>query len=142
MTPKDFSDATVLVSTLAQGIKEFNTHRFFECHETLEDIWRAEPRSLRQFYKGIIQVAAGFHHLGRQNWKGTVNKLESGTRHLEPFQPRYLGVNVQRLIDEARRCRAAVVELGRERIGEFDRSRIPTIAFDEREAAEEAGRLA
>ena len=142
MTPKDFSDATVLVSTLAQGIEEFNTHRFFECHETLEDIWRAEPRPLRQFYKGIIQVAAGFHHLGRQNWKGTVNKLESGTRYLEPFQPRYLGVNVQQLIAEARRCRAAVVELGRERIGEFDRSRIPTIAFDEREAAEEAGHLA
>jgi hypothetical protein len=29
-----------------------------------------------------------------------------------------------------------------ERIAEFDRSRIPTIAFDEREAAEEAARLA
>ena len=142
MTPKDFSDTAVLVSTLARGIEEFNTHRFFECHETLEGIWRAEPRPLRQFYKGVIQVAAGSHHLRRNNWKGTVNKLESGTRYLEPFQPRYLGVDVQRLIDEARRCRAAVVELGRERIAEFDRSRIPTIAFDEREAAEEAARLA
>lgn len=142
MTPKDFSDTNVLVSTLAQGIEEFNTHRFFECHETLEGIWRAEPRPLRQFYKGIIQVAAGFHHLGRNNLKGTVNKLESGTRYLEPFRPRCLGVDVQRLIDEARRCREAVLELGRERISEFDRSRIPTIAFDEREAAEEAAHLA
>ena len=78
MTPKDFSDSTVLVATLAQGIEEFNTHRFFECHETLEDIWRAERRPLRQFYKGVIQVAAGFHHLRRNNFKGTVNKLESG----------------------------------------------------------------
>jgi len=142
MSTKDFSDTAVFISSLAQGIEEFNTHRFFECHETLEDIWRAEPRSLRQFYKGIIQVAAGFHHLGRNNWKGTVNKLDSGTRYLEPFRPRYLGVDVQRLIDEARRCRAAVLELGRERIGEFDRSRIPTIAFDQHEAAEEAARLA
>lgn len=142
MTPKDFSDSTALVSTLAKGIEEFNTRRFFECHETLEDIWRAEPRPLRQFYKGIIQVAAGFHHLRRNNWKGTVNKLESGTRYLEPFRPRHLGVDVQRLIDEARGCRSAIVELGRERIGEFDRSRIPTIDFDQREAAEEAARLA
>ena len=142
MTPKDFSDTAVLVSTLAQAIEEFNTHRFFECHETLEDIWRAEPRPLRQFYKGVIQVAAGFHHLGRNNWKGTVNKLDSGTRYLEPFRPRYLGVDVQRLIDEARSCRSTIVELGRERIAEFDRSHIPTIAFDEREAEEEAARLA
>jgi len=142
MTPKNFSDTTVLVSTLSQGIEEFNTQRFFECHETLEDIWRAEPRPLRQFYKGIIQVAAGFHHLRRNNWKGTVNKLDSGTRYLEPFRPRYLGVDVQRLIDEARRCRSTILELGSERIQEFDRSRIPTIAFDEREAAEEAARLA
>jgi predicted metal-dependent hydrolase len=134
MTAKDFSDTNVLVPTLAQGIDEFNTHRFFECHETLEGIWRAEPRPLRQFYKGIIQVAAGFHHLRRNNWQGTVNKLDSGTR--------YLGVDVQRLVDEARRCRSDVLELGRERIGEFDRSRIPAIAFDQREAAEEAARLA
>jgi predicted metal-dependent hydrolase len=142
MTLKDFSDSSVLVATLAKGIEEFNTHRFFECHETLEDIWRAERRPLRQFYKGVIQVAAGFHHLGRNNWKGTVNKLESGTRYLEPFRPRYLGLDVQRLIDEARGCRSTILELGRERIAEFDRSRIPTIAFDEREAAEEAARLA
>jgi hypothetical protein len=132
----------VLVAALAKGIEEFNTHRFFECHETLEDIWRAERRPLRQFYKGVIQVAAGFHHLGRNNFKGTVNKLESGTRYLEPFGPSYLGVDIQRLIDEARGCRSTIVELGRERIAEFDRSRIPTIAFDAREAADEAARLA
>jgi uncharacterized protein len=142
MSPKDFSDTVVLVSTLAQGIEEFNTHRFFECHETLEDIWRAERRPLRQFYKGVIQVAAGFHHLRRNNWKGTVNKLDSGTRYLEPFRPRYLGVDVDRLIEEARRCRSTVVELGHERIAEFDRSAIPTIAFDNSEAHEEAARLA
>ena len=142
MALKDFSDSSVLVAALAKGIEEFNTHRFFECHETLEDIWRAERRPLRQFYKGVIQVAAGFHHLGRNNWKGTVNKLESGTRYLEPFRPRYLGLDVQRLIDEARGCRSTILELGRERIAEFDRSRIPAIAFDEREAAEQAARLA
>ena len=142
MTSKNFSDTAVLVSTLAQGIEEFNTHRFFECHETLEAIWRAERRPLRQFYKGVIQVAAGFHHLRRNNFRGTVNKLESGTRYLEPFQPRYLGVDVQRLIEEARRCRSAIVELGPQRIAVFDRSHVPTIAFDEREAQEQAGRLA
>ena len=142
MTPKDFTNSAVLVSALAKGIEEFNTHRFFECHETLEDIWRAEPRPLRQFYKGVIQVAAGFHHLRRNNWKGAVNKLESGSRYLEPFRPRYLGVDVERLIEEAGGCRSTILELGRERIAEFDRSRIPTIAFDRGEAEEEAARLA
>ncbi len=26
---------------LAKGVREFNSWRFYDCHETLEDVWRA-----------------------------------------------------------------------------------------------------
>ena len=29
---------------LLAGIEEFNRGEFFECHETLEELWMAEPR--------------------------------------------------------------------------------------------------
>ena len=43
-----------------KGIDEFNQQFFFECHETLEEIWLEEHGEERKFYQGIIQIAAGY----------------------------------------------------------------------------------
>lgn len=112
---------------LAKGIREFNSWRFYDCHETLEDVWRAEPGDLADFYQGIIKVAAGFHHLLRGNHKGTVSLLGHALTLLEPYRPTCQGVEVQRLIDEAGACLQSVRELGPERLSEFDRSTLPQI---------------
>ena len=114
---------------LAKGIREFNSWRFYDCHETLEDVWRAEDGDLADFYQGIIKVAAGFHHLLRGNHKGTVNLLGHALTLLEPYRPSCLGVNVQRLIDEAGACYQRVRELGPKRLSEFDRAALPQIEY-------------
>ena len=115
---------------LAKGIRQFNSWRFYDCHETLEDIWRAETSDLADFYQGSIQVAAGFHHLLRRNHKGAVNLLAGGLAYLEPFRPRCLGVDVERLIREVQACHQRILDLGPRRLDQFDRSLIPTIQFD------------
>ncbi len=79
------------------------------------------------FYQGIIKVAAGFHHLLRGNHKGAVNLLGPALSLLEPYRPSRLGLNVQRLIDEAGACYQRLRELGPERLSEFDRSALPQI---------------
>ena len=120
---------------LARGIEEFNTWRFYDCHETLEDVWRevgskGDDATLADFYQGIIKVAAGFHHLLRDNHKGAVNLLSDAFRLLDPFQPSCLGVDVQRFLDDVRPCLKRILELGPERLSQFDRSQIPAIHFD------------
>ncbi|MFQ6019419.1 MAG: DUF309 domain-containing protein, partial [Dehalococcoidia bacterium] len=117
-------------AALAQAVRQFNTWRFWDCHETLEDLWREAEPPLADLYHGIIKLAAGFHHLLRGNHKGAVNLLSGGLQLLEPFRPSRLGVDVDRLIDEAAACRQRIVDLGPDRLGEFDRSLIPAIAFD------------
>ncbi len=112
---------------LAKAVREFNSWRFYDCQETLEDVWRAEGGELADFYQGIIKVAAGFHHLLRGNHKGTVNLLGHALTLLEPYRPSCLGVNVQRLIEEAGACYQRVRELGPKRLSEFDRSTLPRI---------------
>ena len=112
---------------LAKAVREFNSWRFYDCHETLEDVWRAEAGDLADFYQGIIKVAAGFHHLLRGNHKGTVNLLGPALALLEPYRPSCLSVNVQRLIEEASACYERVRELGPKRLSEFDRSMLPRI---------------
>ena len=120
---------------LAKGIAEFNDWRFYDCHETLEDVWRevgskGDDATLADFYQGIIKIAAGFHHVLRGNHKGAVNLLSDAFRLLDRFRPDCLGVEVERLLDDTRVCLDRISELGPERLAEFDRSLIPTIQFD------------
>jgi predicted metal-dependent hydrolase len=68
---------------LLKGIEEFNQRRFFECHETLEDLWTAEHGPVRYLYQGILQVGVAFYHLSRRNWHGAVTMLRSGQHYLE-----------------------------------------------------------
>ncbi|HXG36251.1 MAG TPA: DUF309 domain-containing protein [Dehalococcoidia bacterium] len=118
-------------SAFLEGIRQFNSWRFYECHETLEDLWLAEQTELSAFYQGIIKLAAGFHHLLRSNQRGALLLWEGGLRLLEPFRPLCLGVDVDKLLKETRRCYEAVEALGPERIHEFDRSLIPAIVLQE-----------
>jgi predicted metal-dependent hydrolase len=112
---------------LIHAIAQFNSREFFECHETLEAIWNAEPGPIRVLYKGILQVGVGCYHLLRRNYRGALMKLQSGADYLEPFAPRCMGVEVARLITDARRLRAALVALGPERFLEVEVDLIPTV---------------
>jgi predicted metal-dependent hydrolase len=112
---------------LLHAVEQFNHREFFECHETLEGIWNREPGPIRVLYKGILQVGVGCYHLLRRNYRGAIIKLESGANYLEPFAPVCMGVEVGRLIADARHLRAALVALGPERFLEADLALIPRV---------------
>lgn len=109
------------------GIAQFNQREFFECHETLEAEWNAEPGPIRTLYKGILQVGVGCYHLLRGNYRGAVLKLRTGCDYLGPFAPRCMGVEVGELIEQAERLHEATVALGPERIAEVDLAQLPRI---------------
>ena len=105
---------------LLEAIAQFNRGEFFEQHETLELLWRAERRDIRYLYQGILQIGVAFHHLRRLNHHGTVYMLTRGPRYLAPFAPRCQGVDVQRLLDDAAAALREVERLGPPRLAEFD----------------------
>jgi len=127
---------SVTADFLAEGIRQFNAWRFYDCHETLEEIWRREDTDLSDFYQGIIKVAVGFHHLLRDNYRGAVNLLSGGLALLEPSRPVCLGVDVDPLIQDVRSCLDRLRELGPRRLSQFDRSLIPRIHFKPEAMAE------
>src|SRR5437899_3215710 len=73
---------------LLEGIEQFNRGDYFEQHETLELLWRAEPRDVRRLYQGILQIGVAFHHLRRLNHHGTVYMLTRAARYLARCAPR------------------------------------------------------
>src|SRR3954467_13815994 len=96
---------------LLAGIAQFNRGEFFEQHETLELLWRAERRDVRYLYQGILQIGVAFHHLRRLNHHGTVYMLTRGPRYLAPFAPQCQCVDVAALLQDAAAAREAVERL-------------------------------
>jgi uncharacterized protein len=107
-------------SALLEGIAQFNRGEYFEQHETLELLWRAERRDIRRLYQGILQVGVAFYQLRRLNHHGTVYMLTRGPAYLAPFAPTCQRVDVARLIEEAGRALVEVDRLGPNRLGDFD----------------------
>jgi len=85
------------------GVAMFNGVRYWHAHEEWETLWRAAPEAERDFYQGLIQIAAGLLHLQRRNARGATNKLSEGMRRLQPYEPAHRGVFVNELIGEAQR---------------------------------------
>src|SRR5438105_4262318 len=88
---------------LRKAVEEFNRGQFFEQHETLELLWRATPDEIRHLYEGILQIGVGMHHLfANRNFHGAAVKLDHGIRLLEAFLAECHGVDVARLVRDAR----------------------------------------
>jgi uncharacterized protein len=85
-------------SRFLKGIEEFNQQLFFECHETLEELWLEERGEERSFFQGIIQIAAGYYKLQQQVPVGAVKLWRMGLEKLTAYQPVYLGLNVEALM--------------------------------------------
>lgn len=89
---------------------QFNQGRFWQCHETLEDLWRTTPYPLRHYYHGVIKVAVGFYHLSKHNRRGAASKLSEGLRLIKVFTPEFLGLDVEGLYSETSRWLGKVNE--------------------------------
>ena len=78
-----------------KGVAEFNAGMFFECHETLEDVWHGIRGPSRDFFQGLIQVAVGFYHLDNRNPTGGRSQLEKGLQKLERYGDRFMGIDLE-----------------------------------------------
>jgi hypothetical protein len=114
---------------LCRGVEQFNGREYWECHETLEMLWRAEPQRVRDLYQGVLQVGVGFHHLLNRNYVGALKMLRRGLPRLRDLPEVCHGLHVAELYRDARAVHDLVVALGPERVAEFDADRLPRIVL-------------
>jgi uncharacterized protein len=87
---------------IVEGIRLFNTRKFFEAHEVLEAVWLKAEGRRKTFLHGLIQVAAAFHHHTRHNPAGFRSLLEKGCTKLERFGAEAEGLDLASLMRELR----------------------------------------
>ena len=82
-----------------KGVGEFNARLFFECHDTLEELWAGVRGPSRDFFQGLIQVAVGFHHIGNSNRVGAERLFGRALKRLEGYPDDYAGLALGELRD-------------------------------------------
>ena len=83
---------------LHRGVALFNGLRYWHAHEAWETLWRAADEEERDFYQGLIMVAAGLLHLQRRNRRGARNKLAEGLAKLRRYEPEHRGLVLNELV--------------------------------------------
>lgn len=80
------------------GIEQYNNREFFDCHESLESVWKQYLETDRELIQGIIQVAVAYYHLERDNFEGCRKLLSRGLGRLRKYRPSHLGLNMENFV--------------------------------------------
>jgi len=112
-----------------QGIAEFNQGEYFEQHEHLEAAWLAEPRPIRDFYQGILQVGVALLQIERHNWRGAIKLFRRGLPKLRRLPAVCQGIDLQRFRRAAEALHGEVAQRGPAHIHEFERRHFPQLSY-------------
>ena len=116
-------------AALRKGIKEFNDGDYFECHETLEDVWMIEVGPDRPFYQGLLQLSVGCFHLLNRNYVGAESQWSRAYAKLIAFGDQHLGVELKSLTEGILRCQEMLATVRSGGRKDFDLSIIPYIQY-------------
>jgi hypothetical protein len=89
-----------------KGVASFNGVRYWYALKAWDTLWRTAPDEERDFYQGLIQVAAGLLHLERRNLRGARSKLAEGLARLAKRQPTHRLIFVSELVGRGERILA------------------------------------
>lgn len=92
-----------------KGIEFFNTCEFFESHEAWEELWQEDFGPARKFLQGLIQAAVALHHFGNGNIRGAKKVYYGSCGYLEPYRPKYMGLDLDKFLAEMKTCFTEVI---------------------------------
>jgi predicted metal-dependent hydrolase len=112
------------------GIEKFNRGQYYACHDDLEEAWRQDESPARDLYRAVLQVAIAYYQIEKENYRGAVKMLLRVRQWLSPLPGICRGIDVARLRNDVLAVNEALVELGPDQIGEFDRTLFKPVIFE------------
>lgn len=126
---KEGDQATPPADDFAVAIAQFNRGEWFDCHETLEELWVGGTGWRRDLYQGILQVAVALHHWQEGNFAGATLLLGQAVKLLHPVEQCCETMDLAALVRDSDRLRRELLALGPAHQAELDRSLIPVIRW-------------
>ena len=114
-----------------EGLRLFNAGEYFEAHEALEIAWNEEKGKVRDLYRGILQIAVTYLHITRGNYNGAVKVYGRSQKWMKDWPAVCRGIYVEELRRYAESVMREVMRLGSTRIGEFDRSLLKPVTWEQ-----------
>ncbi len=115
----------------AAAVSQFNAEFFFDCHDTLEEIWMDVPAAEKPFYQGLLHIAVGLYHFENENYKGALSQLSKAKTRLGQFLPKYHGVHLKELLNKTEPFYQAARQKTAGEITHFETPAFPKIIWEE-----------
>ncbi|MBL0331334.1 MAG: DUF309 domain-containing protein [Chlorobiota bacterium] len=123
------------------GLNEFNSGKFFESHDTLEDLWMEVRGEKRKFFQGLIQISVGMFHYIHGNFTGGENQLVRGIEKLNEYMQSgeeiYLGIDLKSLIKQLSDNRISIRKCIQEGDNPHKYDNLPLIKYSPNKDVEE-----
>ena len=118
------------LSALAiKGLELFNQGHYFDCHEELETAWKEDKSPGRDLYRGILQIGIAYLQIERDNYRGAIKMLLRVRQWLDPLPDLCRGINIAQLRADVQNVHSTLLQLGPERLNEFDLSTFNKIEY-------------
>ncbi len=70
----------------------------------LESLWREEKGADKDFYQGLIQLAAAFVHVQNRNEHGANNLMNKAVVHLSKYPEQHHGLHIATVLLKAKKA--------------------------------------
>ncbi|HMD78462.1 MAG TPA: DUF309 domain-containing protein [Nitrososphaerales archaeon] len=80
---------------VAEAREYFNSERYWECHETLESLWRIKSGEEKHLLQGLILICAAYVHHQKGEEAVAFSVLGRAMARLDSEVPSYHGLNVE-----------------------------------------------
>tara|TARA_B100001142_G_C13935761_1_gene501176 strand:- start:82 stop:453 length:372 start_codon:yes stop_codon:yes gene_type:complete len=107
------------------GITLFNEKKFYDAHETWEELWSEYRLKDDLFIQGLIQLSVAFFHITNLNLKGSSNLFKKCLPKLKKFPINHRNINVSEIIICAEKSEKKVNSI--KKVDEFDWKLVPKI---------------
>ena len=108
-----------------KGKKEFLNGRYYDAHETWEDLWSDYYLKDRKFVQGLIQLSVSFVHLKNNNMIGAKSLLKKSKAKFSDFEGVHRSISMNKLKNEMNKVEKVYQLLNN--IEKFDWSLVPKL---------------
>ena len=108
-----------------KGIALFNQKKFYDAHESWEELWSEYRLKDEIFIQGLIQLAVAYFHITNLNLKGSKNLFNKCLPKLKKFPTNHRNINLLKIIDSAEKSNKKINSI--KSVDEFDWDLAPKI---------------